>query len=92
MSTSEHAGAEQEPARRQTPTERLHEVTMAALHRKPAEPESMVELTRNAKGDVQIAVTVRGFDLAELERLAGDTYDRLAAAYPRGAEANGGAA
>jgi hypothetical protein len=46
--------------RRLTPTERLHEVTMAAMGRRPAEPESSVTITRNAKGVFQFEVTVRG--------------------------------
>jgi hypothetical protein len=45
--------------RRLTPTERLHEVTMAAMTRPTAPPESSVSFTRNAKGVTQIEVTVR---------------------------------
>src|SRR6185437_11177120 len=56
---------ETEP-RRLTPTERLHEVTMAALQRAAAPPEHTVGLTLNAKGDVQIEVTGRGHDLDAL--------------------------
>jgi len=53
---------EPEP-RRLTPTERLHEVTMAAMTRAATPPEHSVEITRNAKGVAQFEVTVRGYDL-----------------------------
>lgn len=69
--------------RRLTPTERLHEVTMAAMHRAPAAPESSVELSRNAKGGVQIAVTVRGGDAFTVEQDACEIFDRLTQRYPR---------
>jgi hypothetical protein len=52
--------------RRLTPTERLHEVTMAAMTRAPSPPEHVAEITRNLKGLWQFSVTVRGFDLAEV--------------------------
>lgn len=68
--------------RRLTPTERLHEVTMAAMQRRPAEPESSVTISRNAKGVFQFEVTVRGGDVLvchdEAERIA----NTLAASYP----------
>jgi len=66
-----------------TPTERLHEVTMAAVSRQPTPPESSVELTRNAKGDVQISVTARGWDAAEAAATAQRLFDSLCAFYPR---------
>lgn len=72
-----------EEPRRQTAAERAHEVTMTLLQRAPAPPESAVELTRNAKGDVQIGVTVRGHDAEDVEQLACAIFDRLAAKYPR---------
>lgn len=79
MSTPEHEGA---PERRLTPSERLHEVTMAALGRTPTAPESSVTISRNAKGVFQFEVTVRGADAdacaSEAERLANE----LAAAHP----------
>jgi hypothetical protein len=56
---------ETEP-RRLTPTERLHEVTMAAMSRAPSPPEHSVEITRNAKGVAQFEVTVRGYDVDEV--------------------------
>ena len=42
--------------RRLTPTERLHEITLAALHRTPVKASEEVEITRNAKGDYQYRV------------------------------------
>jgi hypothetical protein len=42
--------------RRLTPTERLHEITLAALHKTPVKASESVELTRNAKGDWQFTV------------------------------------
>lgn len=78
-----------EPERRLTPTERLHEVTMAALSRAPVAHEHTVGLTLNAKGDVQIEVTGRGSgELEELADSVAATFDALRARYPR----NGGAA
>ena len=38
---------ETQTERRLTPTERLHEVTMAAMSRAPSPPEHSVEITRN---------------------------------------------
>ena len=67
---------ETEP-RRLTPTERLHEVTMAAMTRAAAPPEHSVEITRNAKGVHQYEVTVRGYDLAEVLQRALDSQARL---------------
>lgn len=77
-------GGSAAPERRATPTERLHEVTMAALHRAPQAPEHTVSLTWNAKGDVQIEVTGRGQDLDLLETDTAAAFDRLRAKYPRG--------
>ena len=45
-----------EAPRRMTPTERLHAVTLAALHRTPVKASEEVEVTRNAKGDYQFRV------------------------------------
>lgn len=78
-----------EEPRRLTPTERLHEVTMTALARTPAQPEHTVGLTLNAKGDVQIEVTGRGTDLTGLYSDVSATFDALCEKYPRG---NGGTA
>ena len=80
---SGHAGMQDLP-RRLTPTERLHEVTMAAMQRRPAEPEHTVGLTLNAKGDVQIEVTGRGPDLDALVASVQAAFDGLRDLYPRG--------
>lgn len=71
---------------RPTPTQKLHEVTMAALARAPQPPEHTVGLTLNAKGDVQIEVTGRGADLETLAGSVAATFDALRAKYrPNGA-------
>lgn len=70
--------------RRQTPTERYHELAMLVAARQPTVPEHSLELTRNAKGDVQIALTVRGGDLDALEADGTAAFDRLCTKYPRG--------
>jgi hypothetical protein len=67
---------------RLTPTQRLHEVTMAALSRTPSMPEHSCELTRNAKGATQISLTVRGFGPREVVDRAVELYDFLRARYP----------
>lgn len=70
--------------RKPTPTERLHEVTMAAVSRAPREPECNVDLTLNAKGDVQIYVSARGVPPISLVGAAAEAeFDRLLAKYPR---------
>lgn len=57
-------------APRLTPTQRLHEVTLAALSRQPVKASEEIELTRNAKGDWQFTVAgVRG-DEETLEEAA----------------------
>ena len=81
--------AEKTP-RRQTPTERLHEVTMATLGRRPSEPESSVTITRNAKGVAQFEVTVRSADYGEAQAAARRLFDALCSDYPYPAT-NGGA-
>lgn len=68
--------------RRQTPTERLHEVTMSALNRRPSEPESAVTISRNAKGVTQFEVTVRGPDADAVYAKAQELNDGLRARYP----------
>ena len=68
--------------RRLTPTERLHEVTMAAMHRASTPPEHSVELTRNAKGVAQFAITVRGYDLAKVIEQARAVWTELDTALP----------
>lgn len=76
--------------RRLTPTERLHEVTLAAIQRPASPPEHSVEISRNAKGVAQFAVTVRGHDLAVVLDKATDAFDALSAAYPYATDENGG--
>lgn len=80
--------AAEEP-RRLTPTERLHEVTMAAMGRRQAAPESSVTISRNAKGIAQFEVTVRGEDVGDCEIAAHGIFERLTVAYPY-PETNGG--
>jgi hypothetical protein len=75
--------AGEQTERRQTPTERYHELAMLVANRQPTVPEHALALTRNSKGDVQIELTVRSSDLAELEQSATTTFDRLVAKYPR---------
>jgi hypothetical protein len=75
--------------RRLTPTERLHEVTLAALKRQPAAAEHTVDLVLNAKGDVQISVAARGADLDAVAADAARIFDDLCKRYPR--TGNGGA-
>jgi hypothetical protein len=72
---------EQEP-RRLTPTERLHEVTMAAMTRAPSPPEHSVAISRNAKGVAQFEVTVRGYDVLTTLALAMDVYNALVVELP----------
>lgn len=68
--------------RRQTPTERLQEVTLAALARRPATPESSVAISRNAKGVAQFEVTVRGESVEACEAEAILVYERLEDLWP----------
>jgi len=74
--------ATEETPRRLTPTERLHEVTMAAMSRAASPPEHSVEISRNAKGVAQFAVTVRGFDVADVLLEARNAFDILSTRYP----------
>ena len=78
------ADADAPAERRLTPTERYHELAMLVAARQPTVPEHSLELTRNAKGDVQIALTVRSGDLAALEADGTAAFDRLCTKYPRG--------
>lgn len=75
--------------RRLTPTERLHEVTMAAMTRAPSPPEHSVEITRNAKGVAQFTVTVRGYDIDDVLGCARATWDTLVEELPY-PDTNGG--
>ena len=64
-----------------TPTARLHEVTMAALHREPSAPESVVTIGVTAKRLHTWEITVRGSDPDECDRIARRLDDGLAAKY-----------
>lgn len=84
MTQRKTATEEGEPqARRQTPSERYHQLALQAAQRQPLVPEHSLDLTRNAKGDVQIALTVRGGELAAVEQSATETFDRLCDRYAR---------
>jgi hypothetical protein len=72
-----------------TPTERLHEVTLAFANRTAAPPESSVEISRNARGVFQFTVTVRHPSAATAEVVAKDLAFGLAAEFPYPSE-NGG--
>lgn len=70
---------------RLTPTQRLHEVTLAALTRSSRPPVESVELSRNAKGDAQFTVSVvthEGETLKDAADRAMIEFDRLCANYP----------
>lgn len=69
------------PAHR-TPSERLYDVAIALATRR-SDPLSKVELSLNAKGDVQIAVDVTDPDPAKAAQQASDLFDTLRAKYPR---------
>jgi hypothetical protein len=62
--------APEEPRRRLTPTERLHEITLAALHRTPVKASEEVEITRNAKGDYQFRVAGVAGEGEDLKKVA----------------------
>lgn len=66
---------------RLTPTERLHEVTMAAMNRRPSEPESVVTIGVTAKRLHTWEVTVRGADPNDCARIAARLDDELSARY-----------
>jgi hypothetical protein len=65
-----------------TPTQRLHEVTMAAMTRPVAPPESSVSFTRNAKGVTQIEITVRAPAAIDAYDVARGIYEDARARYP----------
>jgi hypothetical protein len=54
-----------------------------ALATRRSDPTSSVELSLNAKGDVQIKVDVNDPDPAVAAKQAGDLFDVLRAKYPR---------
>lgn len=56
----------------------------AVLHKTEAQaPEHSVDLTKNAKGDMQWTITVRGSDLSELATKAFEANLKFEAEYPR---------
>jgi hypothetical protein len=76
-----------EQERRLTPTERLYELSMAWAQRGPVPAEQSVDITRNAKGDWQFSVTVRGHDIDDVLMRAMTAAGQLEARYPRASEA-----
>ena len=54
-----------------------------SLAQRSSPPQSKVELTRNAKGDVQISVEVGDTSPALAAQKAADIFDTLCAKYPR---------
>ena len=76
------AVAGEQTERRQTPTERYHELALLSASRAPQAPEHTIGLTRNSRGVVQVDVAVRSSDLAELEQDVTATFDRLCRKYP----------
>ncbi len=75
-------GANASEPRRLTPTERLHEVTMSVLNRKPSEPEQTITVARNARGVFQFEVAVRGADVAACQATAEAVVSDLVTLYP----------
>jgi hypothetical protein len=70
---------------RLTPTQRLHEVTLAALSRVPRDPTESITLSRNAKGDMQFelnVVTRNGETLEEARERATSAAAALHELYP----------
>ena len=70
------------------PTPKTHrpsvsDIALAMATRRPSDPVSKVELSLNAKGDVQIAVDVNDADPANAAKVAADLFDVLRAKYPR---------
>jgi hypothetical protein len=78
--------AESLAAARATATANRHALDLA-LSRAARAPECEVGLTRNAKGDVQIALTVKGDDLETVTASAQAAFDGLCTQYPYGAPA-----
>ena len=68
------------------PAPRMSDVALA-LATRTSDPVSKVELSLNAKGDVQIDVAVSDTDPQNAATVAADLFDVLRAKYPR---TNGG--
>jgi hypothetical protein len=73
-----------EPARRHTLTDAYNDAlaTIERLTTRHASTTASAELTRNAKGETQVAVKATGETIAAAEAAAVDAYDRLCARYP----------
>ena len=69
------------------PTPKTHRPSVSdialAMATRRSDPVSKVELSLNAKGDVQIAVDVSDTDPAKAAQAAADLFDVLRAKYPR---------
>ena len=69
------------------PTPKTHRPSVSdialAMATRRSDPVSKVELSLNAKGDVQIAVDVSDIDPAAAAQQASDLFDVLRAKYPR---------
>lgn len=68
--------------RRLTPSERTHQLALALATRR-SDPLSKVELSLNAKGDVQISVDVTDPDPKIAADQAAAIFDALREKYPR---------
>jgi hypothetical protein len=69
--------------RKLTPTERLYELSMAWAQRGPLPAEQSVDISRNAKGDYQFSVTVRGHEIDDVLARAMAAARQLEQTYPR---------
>lgn len=69
------------------PTPKTHRPSVSdialAMATRRSDPTSKVELSRNAKGDVQISVDVTDTDPQVAAQRAADLFDVLRAKYPR---------
>ena len=65
----------------------VSQLALQLASRAPANPTSSVQLSLNAKGDVQIAVDVNDRDPLQASALAQELFDALQAKYPRTAAA-----
>ena len=63
----------------------VSQLALQLASRAPVNPTSSVQLSLNAKGDVQIAVDVNDRDPLQASALAQELFDALQAKYPRAA-------
>jgi hypothetical protein len=61
----------------------VSDIALALAQRPRSEPVSSVDITLNAKGDVQITVSVSDRVPSEAAKIAADIFDVLRAKYPR---------